>query len=511
MKPQLIVDISDRILSALLVTPEGQLLPFSQEILGVSTRYLSSEILFDPWPSEHADFLWDEVADLLARATPVTFFQRARRIGLRRPWDQHSTAETLHLSSPLAVLSSPAALIDPVVRSSLPGVVVILLDALLEPVFSFLASRKLDAREMDAFVVVPANAGRRARLALHKVFRRRGFRRLLLLPRPLAAPLAHLEEAPFECLVWDVAENDLHLTRVAVGSAGPLRSVQTPAALTVPGLGWSYWVRRIADALGSSGSVPGVDRALMGLLSGSSDSPALPAAPSLRLSQERLREVLDGEWRQRMVCELRIRLEPELAVLGAEGLPVVLLGAVCGLAPLQELFLAASGGAMLSAETSMIDQGARGVGAALLWLHGDPERRIEGHCSGSLRINTWDGDTCEILSADNVPRPGEECFLRLCFSLAGDHEVAPFLLHLLWGPDVAPGGNATLCALPVELSREAASERALWLTAHIRRSTGGRWLRGTFEAGPGRDIAFEPQARGSFAADLATFPSLAQG
>lgn len=486
MKPQLVVEFSDRLICAVLLTPEGQLLPCSQEIHGVSRRYLSSEILFDPRPSESFDFLWEEIVDALARATQATFFQRARRFGLWRPWDPQAPAEALLLSSPLDVLSSPEALVDPIVKSVLPGVAITLLDALLAPIFSFLATRKLDAREIELFGVIPDHIGRRARLALHKVFRRRGFRRLTLLSRPVAAAIAHLEKAPLECLVWDVAEDALHLTRVAIGAMDSQRHLQILGTRTAPGLGWSYWVRRIAETLGTPEKVSSLSRALMGLVSGSSDSMEFSASPPLRLSHELLREALNAELCQRWATELRRLLEAHIASLGTAALPVVLLGAACELAPLRAIFLSTANGEPIDTSTPILDQGSRGVGSALLWLRGGPDRRIEIRTNGSLRLDMCNDQTFEILPTESLPGPGEECFLRQRFSLEGDQEgTVPLLLHILWGSDASPNGNASLCALPLERDDQRYSvQGSFCLTVYLRRTHNGSRVIGRVEASP---------------------------
>ena len=483
MRPQLIVDFSDRTLFALAVAADGEVVPCSQEVRQVATRYLSLEVLFDPRPSEDPDFLWEEALDALGKADARSLFQRARRIGLRRPWDVEPGSGALRLPSPLSVLSSPAALADPVVEPVLPGVAVVLLEALLTPVFSFVAGRHPEISE--AVAVLPARIGRQARLALHRVFRRHGFRRLTLLPREVAAALALVEEGPAEYLVWDATGEDLHLHRVAVEPAETASRVRTRAARTVKGLGWPCWVRQIAQALarhervsGSPGALaPTLDRALMGLLGVSHDSPELPGSPPLRLSQALLDEVLEGEG----LADLLAQMGAQVEALGARELPTILLGAACGLGRLEERFLSTAGGwqAPAVAELPVLERSARGVAAALLWLRGQPGSRIEIPPSGGLRLDTLHGEACELLPAEHLPGPGEEGWLRRSFHFAGSGEAAgPFLVHLLWGSDVAPEGNANLGAMPLE----TAGERELRLTLHLRRSPSGRRLDVTAEA-----------------------------
>jgi len=491
MRPQLIVDFSDRTLFAVVVTAEGQVVPCSQEVRQVATRYLSTEILFDPRPTEDPDFLWEEALEILGRTDARSLFQRARRFGLRRPWDAGSFADALRLPSPLSVLSSPAALVDPVVQPVLPGVAIVLLEALLSPVFSFLAQGHPGmAGIADAVVVIPACTGRQARLALHRIFRRHGFRRLTLLPREIAASLMLLEEGPAEYLVWDVTGEDLQLHRVAIESMEGVRRIRTVAARTVRGLGWPCWVQRIALALAgqervsmSPGAlVPSLDRALMGLLGVSHDSAELPGSPSLRLSHGLLDEVLESERCPGLLPDLQASAGPQLDALGAHGLPTILLGTACGLRRFQDLFLSIAGGWQppAVAQQPMPERTTRGVVAALLWLRSQPGSMVELPPSGGLRLDTFHGEACEILPAEHLPAPGEEGYLRRCFHFAGEGgATGPFLVHLLWGSDVAPEGNANLGTVPLEVGP---GRGALWLTLHLRRSVSGRRLDVTAEA-----------------------------
>ena len=112
MRPQLIIDCGGGALSALLATADGELVPFSQEIRQVATRHVSPAILFEPRIVESPDFIWEDALETLSKSSAQNFFQRARRVGIRRPWDPNASAEALQLASPLTVLSSPAALAD---------------------------------------------------------------------------------------------------------------------------------------------------------------------------------------------------------------------------------------------------------------------------------------------------------------------------------------------------------------------------------------------------------------
>lgn len=518
MKVQLIVDFGDRGLSALLVTAKGELLPCSQAVQEVSTRYLSSEILFDPKPMAHPDFFWDEVSAALVNTTPSNFFQRARRLGLRRPWDLPFAADALRLSSPITVLSSPTALVDPLVQEELPGVGILLLNALLDPIFSFLNQGNFASKDIDVFLVIQSHAGWKARLALHKVFRRRGFRRVTLLTREIAASLALLEEAPLESVVWDVSGDDLHLHRVAVTGTGSSLQIRTQAARTARGLGWTHWVQQIAAALASKGQVPdpwrswvpALNLALKGLVTGTMENLDLPVSPTLRLSHDLIRVALDDEQCERLAKDLRERLELQLAALDAWGLPVIQLGAICGVDPLRRLFLSVMAAEEPPAVLQMpiLERTTRSVAAGLLWMREAPFRRLATLPGGSLRLNSLHGEALELLPASQFPSPGEESVLRHRFHFAGNlNERSLFLVNLLWGSDTSPEGNASLCAFPLEVSPSAQGEEGgLSLTIYLRLSPSGRRLTGTVHADlEGEVTAGSSWVRKGFAVDLAPF------
>ena len=513
MRPHLIVDFSARTLCALVVTPDFRVLPLSQEIRQVVTRYFSSEVLLDPRPTDDPEFPWEEVCVSLATTGARGFFSRARRLGLWRPWERAASADVVRLDSALALLSSPAALVDPVVKPVLPGAAILLLEALLDPVFSGFAEHGFASRAAAAFAIVPAATGRHARLALHKVFRRRGFPRLTILPREVAAAMALVEEPAAEVLVWDVTGDDLSLHRVRVEHGENGRRFQTVGTRTVRGLGWPFWVRQIGAALGAHGRIPDppgpllttLDHALTSLLSGSPEPSELPTTPPLRLTCALLQEVFDGERLARLSDELRGLLGPQLQALDADGLPAILLGAACGQEPFQTLVLSllASSQPLPVAQTPILERAARGVAAALLWLGDEPGSSLAVQPAGSLRLNTLGDEACELLAWRQLPGPAELCHLQQRFRIiGGDEQDRAFLVHLLWGADPSPQGNASLCAIPVERGRWG--DGAFRLALRLQRSGNGRWLSGTVEVGRDHETPARPPTRASFATDLAS-------
>lgn len=466
MRAQLIIDCSGRVLTALLVTPDGQIVPVSQEIRNVATRHVSMDVLFDPRVAEHPDFVWEDALESLAKARPRDFFLRARRIGLRRPWDGQVSADALRLASPLAALSSAAALADRVAADALPHFSLALLDALLEPAFAFVTDRKLAPAEVDAILVIPSQTGRVARNGLQKLVRRRGFRGATIIRREIAAALALLEESCHECVVLDAAEDDLHIHRISFeGESG--RAIRTTQSSTLRGLGWSHWVSRIASALGTSAS-QSLDRTLVAFLTGSPES--LPSP----LTYAAFAAALDDAWieaeRQLWAAHLRLQCDA----------PTILAGEIFALEPVRRVFdrSAMEGGA--------VDLLARGVALAVLWRAADPSRTLLLASGGSLRLDTLRGDAIELLGPAEMPGPGEACHVQRTFLFAGEPagETA-FLVHLLWGTDGAPEGNATLSALPLELHGHGDGE--LQVKVHLRRSRSGALLSGTAEARAGRN------------------------
>lgn len=458
MRPQLIIDLGGRVLSALLVTADGELVPCSQDIRQVAARHVSNDILFDPRVVEGRDFLWEDALEMLAKTDARTFFQRARRVGVRRPWDAQAAADALQLSSPLTVLSTPGALADRVVDGVLPRVALAMLDALLEPVFAFALERQLAAQELDPVVILPGQAGRHARLVLQKLFRRRGSRSPFVVRRELAAAMALVDKAPCECLVIETSETDLHLHRVAVGGGADERRLRTIASATLIGFGWNHWSGRIAEALRLTPSAA-FERALTALLSGSPDS--LPA----RLTYAALDGALDAAWID--ANDLSERLRAPLAALGADELPAIFAGeifaieAVCRALPVRAV-----------PQSDLLRNVASAMRAPVVLEPG-----------GTLRVNTLRGEAMELLPGTQLPEAGEACRVETDFRLGGDGGQS-FLLHLLWGADRAPEGNTTLCAMPMKLT----GETGLRLTVHLRRSHGGHRLHGTVEARMPRNV-----------------------
>ena len=464
MRPQLIIDCGDGALSALLVTAEGELVPVSQEIQQVATRHVSPAILFESRIVEHPDFIWEDALETLSKASAATFFQRARRIGLRRPWDPQASRDALQLASPLALLSSPAALADRTAAAELPRVGFVLLDALLEPSFAFVAERQLAARDVEAVIVIPSCTGHRARLVLQKLFRRRGYRGVTIVRREIAASMALAAQAPCACIVVETSESDLHLHRIDIEGDPRKPRFRTTASLDIAGLGWSHWSARVAEALHVAPSTA-FERALTSLLTGSPDS--LPAA----FTYAALQRALDEQWIGENTLVERLR-EP-LANLAGENLPLLFSGEIF----LLDAVRALSGSSAI--HPPMLDGLARNVARAM-------RSRFTIASHDSLRIRTFRGESTELLAHAQLPAAGETSRVDADFRFGGTGRS--LLIQLLCG-------DATLCALPLD----ARGHDEVRLTVHLRRSGGGSRLHGTLEARMPRDGVV---ARSRFAEQL---------
>jgi hypothetical protein len=456
MRPQLIIDCGGVIQSALLVTADGELVPCSEEVQQVATRHVSPALFFEPRVVEHPDFIWEDALETLAKASARNFFQRARRIGLRRPWDPQTPADALQLAAPLTVLSSPAALADRVAAAELPRAGVALLDALLDPVFAFVAERQLASSDVEAFVVLPARTGRRARLVLQKVFRRRGVPRLTILRRETAAAMALIAQTPCACVVVETSANDLHVHVVNLEGDPQQPRLCTTASIALTGLGWNHWLARIADALRTVPSAA-FGRSLTALLTGSPES--LPP----QITHAALLHALDQKWID--ANALTDRFRKLLADLAAQNLPLIFAGEIFTLEPIRALF------GVQSIQTPTLDDATRNVALAA-------QSRFTAGSNDGLRVNTFHGTPVELLSQAQLPAPGEACRVDADFRLAGDGAGKSFLIQMLWG-------DATLCAMPLELH----SQDAVRLSVQLRRSRSGSRLHGTIEARMARDAA----------------------
>lgn len=462
MKPQLIVDCSGSVLSALLVTADGELVPCSQEIQQVATRHVSTAILFEPRAVEGRDFIWEDVIETMSKATAQNFFQRARRIGLRRPWDPQASPDALLLASPLKVLSSPAALADRVAGAALPTVAFALLDALLDPLFAFAR----EERDCEAAVIVSTRAGRRARLVLHEVFRRRGIRTVTIIPREIAAAMGLIAQAPCACIVVEQSERDLHVHRVEIEGEARTPCFRTTRSIALPDLGRTHWIARIAAALDEKPTAA-FDRSLTSLLTGSPD--ALPP----RVTHASLERALDERWSQADALTERMR-EP-LAELAGDNLPFLFAGELFSIAQIRALF------GTRAIHAPKLDDLVRNVATAMK----SPFSITSKH---SLRVGTSANQSIELLAPEQIPAPGEACRVDTDFAIGGDATGKALLVQLL-------RGDAMLCAMPIEL-RERADLR---LTLKLRRAVNGSRLHGTLEARMPRDVVV---ARARFAESL---------
>ncbi|MEO8382699.1 MAG: hypothetical protein ABI779_23780 [Acidobacteriota bacterium] len=474
MRPQLIIECGGRVLSALLVTADGELVPCSQEIRQVATRYVSADVLFEPRVIQDRDFIWRDALETLSKSSAADFFQRARRIGLRRPWDAQASVGALQLRSPWTVLSSPAALTDRVAGSILPGVGLALLDALLDAAFAFVTERGYLPGDVDPVIVLPAQTGSRARLVVRKLVRRRGFRGLTIVRREIAAAMSLANRRPCTCIVVETSETDLHLYRVEIDGDARRPRFRTTVSATIPGLGWNHWSAQIAWALGTSPSAA-FERSLTTLLSGSPDS--LPQS----LTHGVLQRVLDATWMS--AHSVRERLQEHLDRLGGEKLPMILAGEIFMIDAVRRLFGSST------TVAPAIDHLLRNVAAAMR----SPFLVAAG---GSLRVNTLHGEAVELLAFPQLPAPGEAGLVDSDFRLGGDCAAGtPLLVQLQWGADQAPEGNTTLCAVPLELR----GQEHLRLSVHLRRTNSGRRLNGTLEVRMPPDVVV---GRARFAEEL---------
>ncbi|HEY0373093.1 MAG TPA: hypothetical protein VGD79_13900 [Thermoanaerobaculia bacterium] len=469
MRAHLIIDCGGRVLTALLIQPDGSIVPVSQEVRGVATRYVSMDVLFDPRLTEGPEFVWEDAFESLERARPRDFFRRARRVGMWRPWDGTAPAGALRLAPPLDVLSSAVALADRSCAEALPRFSLALLDALLEPAFAFAAERRLAPADVDVTLVIPSRAGRAARIGLQKLVRRRGFARASIVRRELAVALSLLDASTRECVVIDATGEDLHVHRVMLDASGMMRAAQSS---TLRGFGWSHWVTRIATALGGTAS-RSFDRSLVALLTGSPES--LPST----ITHTELHAALGDRWVEAERNAWSERLRATLETVAAGNVPLLFAGEVFALDAVRRVF----GGSPSSGDG--IDIAVRGVAQALA---GDPPRTLLLGSAGSLRLDSLRGEALELLSPDQLPAPGESCHVERTFRFAGEPSAgSAFLFHLLWGADPATEGNATLAAVPLALNQQEDGE--LHVTVHLRRSRSGALMSGTAEAKTGRGAA----------------------
>jgi len=462
-RAQLIVDCGGRILTSLVVTKDGQRLPVSQEIRQVATRHVPAGIVFDSRAASDSELSWEELLESIEKAGAHNFFQRARRIGLRRIWD--AGTEGVLLASPLAVLSSPEALSDSVARASLAPVGFALLEALLEPVFAFLSARSMKSADVDPILVLPSNSGRIARLVLQKIFRRRGFPRPVIVPREIAAAMALTDGLATECVVCDVADDDLRLSNIHVEKDERVRRFRTLSSQTISGIGWNHWMQRIAAAMRERTAT--VDRAITAMLGG------LPGS----VTYGSLEKVLNANWIDVQRNDIADRLS------GCGGAPMIVAGAVFAIDAIRALITSFGEPceSLPPLEAPILDRLVESVASAIRWLREDAARSIVIERCGSLRIDTFRGEAFEIVPEAQLPAGGESCAVEREFRFAGGAEES-FLLHMLWGSDVATAGNATLCAAPLELTAEPRGDRLLRVGVQLRRSADGRRMRGTIEA-----------------------------
>jgi hypothetical protein len=498
MQPCLVVDFREHSLFALLLTPEGEVVPCSQELGGVVTRYLSADVLLEPSVTERGDFDWEAVQELFAADCRPGFGMRRRRLGLLRPWELKPGTEAVVIQHPLQVLSSPAAALDRTQRQDLLDAAAALTLELLSPVFLFLAQRGLAASEMEAAVVVPAQAGSRAIELLRRIFRQAGFRRLGLLRREAAAALALLAEgSPAGHLVVDLEDDALHVHKVLLEQRAELLVLRNAGSRSLRGMGRSWLVQRIAAALRSAGRMAertpaaALDRGLAGLCGG--PYPAEVAGePPLRLNRGMLAELFDAGLGEELAKELDRRLRPVLRDLDAGGAPLVTLGSALAIGELETMLVWAAGGKQPASvtQTPVRERCARGAAALLSWRAGGIGRQVEVHEASGLRIDSLRGGSIEVLPVERLPRrPGESrAFCQhLRVESAADPVFAPgqLVVNFLWGCNPDPQYSATVCTLALDLDaplREAQPHLSLQIA--VRRSRHG-WLVGTASAALG--------------------------
>jgi hypothetical protein len=199
-----------------------------------------------------------------------------------------------------------------------------------------------------------------------------------------------------------------------------------------------------------------------------------------RLSRGALESALDDAWMH--AHDLSRRLGEPLAAIGGHGLPAVFAGEIFGVDAVRSLFSPHCGHPTLDCDLRNV---ALAMRSDVVFVPG-----------GALRVNTLRGETAELLGHAQLPAAGESCQVDTDFRLGGEGTPGQsILVHLLWGSDRAPEGNATLCAMPIQLR----GQNELRLRLNLRRSRAGRRLHGTVEARMPRDVVI---ARARFTQEL---------
>ena len=494
--PQLIVDLRFRSVSAAALTAEGFVVPCRQQASAAS-GYFSSEIFLDPDFDHHTA---DRELGLLSKCTVSNALAVGHSLGLRQPGETGGDSRKLvRLHHPLRVLSSVEAMLDRGRRQALRGAAYGLTDALLAPIFSALSAQGQEPREMSAEVVIPGSLGRQARVILAKIFRARGFRRIRLLPRELAAAMSLIDDSLSEVLVVDADDEDLHFHRVTLDPHPNKRILACRGSRTARGLGWSFWIRELAAALKTGGELrfsedelrPLIDRALLGLLGApySTDVPAV-SGPPIRMTFGLLNELLRSlspEGRERLTEATRRAIRE----LGVGDAPWLGLGSAFAVGRFDELLQQAIGAERLRVRLQVpaLERCIHGVASALRWLRESPDRQIEASIAGSLRVSTLRGESIELVPWSLLHRlhPGQRHrarqLLRIEGNIEGDRRLP---IHLVWGADPNPDSAAAVCALPLDLggSKKSVPEE-LEIALDLRLNRAGRKLSGTVRAACG--------------------------
>jgi hypothetical protein len=271
--------------------------------------------------------------------------------------------------------------------------------------------------------------------------------------------MALVAQAPCACIVVETSETDLHLHRVVIDGYLAQPCFRTAASVTLAGLGWNHWSARIGGALSMTPSAA-FERSLTTFLTGSPDS--LPQ----RITHDALYGALDDAW----VDAHALSLDASVAALDGEYLPLIFVGELFTIDAVRKAFGASQ------ARAPLLDQELRNVAQTL-------RSPFVLAPSGSLRVNTLHGETIELVQHAQLPASGESFHVETNLRLAGERAAGKtFLMHLLWGADRGAEGNATLCAVPVELREH----EELRLTVHLRRR--GARLHGSLEVRMPGDI-----------------------
>lgn len=435
---------------------------------GMTSRCFSADIFWDPKEYREKEDEWLDKLNAVISGNESDMFLRDGSLGWLRPYEISVDKMVMPVRHPLYALSSHGITEEGDDKSSaITDMSSAFLAFLLYPVLTSVREMGFHPSELNVIVAGPAYLSRLAEGILYKVLKRMAFRRIVILNHSVALAMHFLRLSSVQKIgVLNMDDNCLHVTRIGAVRDDENVNIEHVSTRSLKELGWDAIRDKIAEVFYRDGLLANpdklvLDRALSGLFGGML-STNIPTNPGLRMTYGLLAEKLGGDLGERLSYEVSVRLMPVIDELGLNDAEFfVASGSFFMIGGFEKLVLNAVEKYQPARVRRILamERTAYGIAEMLRWLGESQGRCIRVQHNYSVRIASEQDKSIELAPAGVILplKTGKKSMSVkqvLGLDARSDMEKDELVVDILWGNNLIPRYNTSLCTLSYEVSAD---------------------------------------------------------